>query len=233
MVNFKENYHFSKFPGGVHNFPGGGGSNCLFPKETHIICDFPGGGGSDPLSTPPPPPPLWIRYWFHTCFSWCLLPKLHKMVSFHQTKQPPELLIRNILEKYMSHWSKFKIVWQIVPLPLVAAHYATTSNHSSLFHYITSQLAVPLPEYLVSQLIVTLPCVSHCTTILCHSLLYHYLLSQLIVPQPPTRDHCTSAMCHSSLYRYILSQLIVPLPCVTAHCTTSLCQRSLYHYLVS
>ena len=28
----------------------GGGSNCLFPIETHITCDFPGGG--------PPVPPL-------------------------------------------------------------------------------------------------------------------------------------------------------------------------------
>ena len=33
------------------------GSNCLFPIETHITCDFPG-GGPDPC-----PPPLWI----HTC----------------------------------------------------------------------------------------------------------------------------------------------------------------------
>ena len=31
---------------------GGGGSNCLFPIETHITCDFPG-GGPDPLSPPP------------------------------------------------------------------------------------------------------------------------------------------------------------------------------------
>ena len=29
------------------------GSNCLFPIETHITCDFPGGGGPDPC-----PPPL-------------------------------------------------------------------------------------------------------------------------------------------------------------------------------
>ena len=28
--------------GGVQLFPGGGGSNCLFPIETHITCDFPG-----------------------------------------------------------------------------------------------------------------------------------------------------------------------------------------------
>ena len=48
MVNFKENHHFSRFQrrsnifqggGGVQLFPGvggGGGSNCLFPIETHI-----------------------------------------------------------------------------------------------------------------------------------------------------------------------------------------------------
>ena len=51
MVNFKENYHFSRFQG-VQLFPVGGGSNCLFPIETHISCDFPGGSG------PPAPPPL-------------------------------------------------------------------------------------------------------------------------------------------------------------------------------
>ena len=67
MVNFEENYHFSRFQrgsnifqggGGGSNFfqgGGGGGSNCLFPIETHITCDFPGGGGSGPQS------PLWIR----------------------------------------------------------------------------------------------------------------------------------------------------------------------------
>ena len=42
---------------GVQHFPGGsnffqGGSNCLFPIETHITCDFPGGGGG---SGPPVP----------------------------------------------------------------------------------------------------------------------------------------------------------------------------------
>ena len=35
--------------GGVQLFPGG--SNCLFPIETHITCDFPGG-----VRTPCPPP---------------------------------------------------------------------------------------------------------------------------------------------------------------------------------
>ena len=66
MVNFKENHHFSRFQGGptfTRGGPtfskGGGGSNCLFPIETHITCDFPRGGGSGP----PVPPPLWIRTW--------------------------------------------------------------------------------------------------------------------------------------------------------------------------
>ena len=56
MVNFKESIIFQgsrggqHFPGGVQLFPGG--SNCLFPIETHITCDFPGGGGPDCLSSP-------------------------------------------------------------------------------------------------------------------------------------------------------------------------------------
>ena len=60
MVNFKEIYHLSRFQrgptffgggggGGVQFFPGG--SNCLFPIETHITSDFPGGG----VRTPCPP----------------------------------------------------------------------------------------------------------------------------------------------------------------------------------
>ena len=60
MVNFEENYHFSRFQRGSNIFQGGGGptfsrggggSNCLYPIETHITCDFPGGSG-------PPDPPL-------------------------------------------------------------------------------------------------------------------------------------------------------------------------------
>ena len=56
MVDFEENYHFSRFQRGSNIFQGGsnffqGGSNCLFPIETHITCDFPGGG-----SEPPVPP---------------------------------------------------------------------------------------------------------------------------------------------------------------------------------
>ena len=61
MVNLKEIYHFSRFQRGSNIFQGGWGggggvvSNCLFPIETHITCDFPGGSGP-----PAPPPPLWI-----------------------------------------------------------------------------------------------------------------------------------------------------------------------------
>ena len=58
---FQRNLSFFKVPeggsnifqeGGFQLFPGGGGSNCLFPIETHITCDFPGGAGSGP---PVPP----------------------------------------------------------------------------------------------------------------------------------------------------------------------------------
>ena len=57
MVNYKEKYHFSRFrrgskffPGGSNFFQGGWGSNCKFPIETQITCDFPGEG---PDSLPP------------------------------------------------------------------------------------------------------------------------------------------------------------------------------------
>ena len=53
MVNFEENYHFQGSRGGP-TFSRG--SNCLYPIETHITCDFP--EGSDPLT------PLWIG----TCY---------------------------------------------------------------------------------------------------------------------------------------------------------------------
>ena len=47
------------FSRGSNFFQGGGESNCLFPIETHITCDFPGGGGPDPL--PPLDPHLFIQ----------------------------------------------------------------------------------------------------------------------------------------------------------------------------
>ena len=56
LVNFKEgNWLISRFQrwstifqGGPTFSRGGGGSNCLFPIETHITCDFPGGGVRTP-----------------------------------------------------------------------------------------------------------------------------------------------------------------------------------------
>ena len=61
MVNFKEIYRFSRLQMGSIFFPRGsiffqGVSNCLFPIETHLICDFPEGVRI-------PCPPLWIRTW--------------------------------------------------------------------------------------------------------------------------------------------------------------------------
>ena len=63
MVNFKENYHFSRFPRGSNIFQGGGGGGVqLFPGwgvpiaysyRKYITCDFPG-----EVRTPCPPPPL-------------------------------------------------------------------------------------------------------------------------------------------------------------------------------
>ena len=58
MVNFEENYHFSRFQRGPNIFQGGGGgvqlfsggSICLYPIETRITCDFP--GGPDPPLDP-------------------------------------------------------------------------------------------------------------------------------------------------------------------------------------
>ena len=49
---FSEIYHFSRFQRGSNIFQGG--SNSLFPIETHITCDFPGGVRT-------PCPLLWIR----------------------------------------------------------------------------------------------------------------------------------------------------------------------------
>ena len=52
MVNFTENYHFSRFRRGSNIFQGGGGgptfsrgSNCLFPIKSILIVIFQGGSG--------------------------------------------------------------------------------------------------------------------------------------------------------------------------------------------
>ena len=57
----QKKYHFQGSGGGP-NFSrggptfsrGGGESNCLFPLETQITCDFPRGGGGGPQPLPPP-----------------------------------------------------------------------------------------------------------------------------------------------------------------------------------
>ena len=79
MVNFKEIYHFSRFQRGSNFFQGGGGSNCLFPIETHITCDFPGGGGggSDPLSPPPLDPYLACTHF--GAYVWLILETRHQI----------------------------------------------------------------------------------------------------------------------------------------------------------
>ena len=87
MVNFEENYHFSRFQRGSNIFQAGvqlfpGGSNCLFPIGTHITRDFPGGSGPP---APPPPPALWIRT--------CILHTPYFVVS-------NALTLRRVLGKY-------------------------------------------------------------------------------------------------------------------------------------
>ena len=79
MVNFKEIYHFSRFQRGSKIFQGGptfpvgggGWSNCLFPIETHITCDFPGGG----VRTPCPPLPSGSAL-AHPIISWSISTKV-------------------------------------------------------------------------------------------------------------------------------------------------------------
>ena len=76
MVNFKENYHFSRFQRGSNFFQvGGGGSNCLFPIETHIACDFPGGV----LIPCPPSGSALEQYNFWVTQTWKLF--LHRILT--------------------------------------------------------------------------------------------------------------------------------------------------------
>ena len=44
---FRRKLSFSEVPGGGPTLSSVGGSNCLFLKETHITCNFP--GGPDPI----------------------------------------------------------------------------------------------------------------------------------------------------------------------------------------
>ena len=87
MVNFKVIYHFSRFQRGSNISQGGGGSNCFFPIETHITCDFPGGPGL----SPPPGSALAL-----VCFLWNNAPpdpgygvNRSSQNSYSQTPPPP------------------------------------------------------------------------------------------------------------------------------------------------
>ena len=72
VITFKENYYLQRFQWGG-TFARAGptfyrGSNCFYPIETHITCDFP--GGPDRLPPSPLDPPMWFRAsWFNlsTC----------------------------------------------------------------------------------------------------------------------------------------------------------------------
>ena len=72
MVNFKENYHFSRFQTGSNIFQGGGGVQLLIPYRNPYNLWFSRGGGGGlwtpcpPSPPPPPPPPLWIRTWYQS-----------------------------------------------------------------------------------------------------------------------------------------------------------------------
>ena len=82
MVNFKEIYRFSRLQMGSNFFARSnffqGVSNCLFPIETHLICDFP-----EDVRTPCPPP-LWIRTWCSP-HSFMVKATLHYLIWAWQT----------------------------------------------------------------------------------------------------------------------------------------------------
>ena len=108
MVYFKENYNFPRFQRGSNFFPGGGGevqlflggrggSNCLFPIESHITCVFPREG-------PGPLPPLWI--------SACNI-LLWKKLTMRKSYQfwPPPPLPWVFLNVYMVSGKKTIVAW--------------------------------------------------------------------------------------------------------------------------
>ena len=84
MVNFKEIYRFSRLQMGSNFFPGDptfsrGVSNCLFPIETLLICDF-----SEGVRTPCPPPPSGSALGAALTASWL---RLQYIISFGPGKR--------------------------------------------------------------------------------------------------------------------------------------------------
>ena len=136
MVNFKENYPFSRFQrgfviyqGGSNFFQevGGGGSNCLFPIETHITCDFPGGGGGlRPL------PPLWIR----TCYLYVAW--LIKDLPPPPPPPNPEKILCCLLQYVVigTQWVNSPAT-NIVLVPLFAHLYTIFTHHTNIEHTVT------------------------------------------------------------------------------------------------
>ena len=100
---FQRNLSFFKVPEGVQHFPGGsnffqGESNCLFPIETHITCDFPG-----EVWTPCPPSGSAIAFqqnkWTLTVFCNIPLVFIQKLVPVHAEKSYH--ILNFLLQAYM------------------------------------------------------------------------------------------------------------------------------------
>ena len=117
MVYFKENYNFPRFQRGSNIFSREGvqlflgGSNFLFPIESHITCVFPGGPG--PLPPPPPPPPPPPSGSVHAIF--CCEKKLTMRKSYQFDPHPPlgiPKCIHGVLENNHSGLTRIQIVFE-------------------------------------------------------------------------------------------------------------------------
>ena len=125
----KKTIIFQSFQAGSTIFQGGGGgSNCLFPKETHIICDFPG-GVPDPLS-PPLDPHLISQMFF-------MMPSTK--ITQNGFIPPNEAATRALDKKCLR-----KIYEPLVQIQYSVTDCTTTSCRSSLYHYLVPQLIIPL-----------------------------------------------------------------------------------------
>ena len=85
------------FSRGGSNFfrGGGGGSNCLFPIETHITCYFPGGGVRTPC--PPSGSALVLLYYSHVTLGYLATRPIYDMNALFD--QFRDLISKSILKK--------------------------------------------------------------------------------------------------------------------------------------